>query len=234
MAGRILAVSDIHGLYDEFCALLDLAGYRPEEDRLVLLGDYVDRGPRSREVVEMVRELSRRGAVVLRGNHDDMFVNWLLEGDDAFWRSGGRTTVESYLAGVWDGRDREAARRLILERHSEHVEFLRSLPYFYETEQHIFVHAGINPLYEDWKQTPLREMLWIRETFYNRPVRTGKVVVFGHTPCVFFHGRPDVWFGGDKIGVDGGAAFGHQLNGLAVTGAGYETYAVKVFTRLNG
>jgi serine/threonine protein phosphatase 1 len=79
MKKRLLAISDIHGCCSEFIALLKRAAYNPLLDQLILLGDYVDRGPDSFQVVELVIQLVNEGAIALRGNHDDYFVKMVKE-----------------------------------------------------------------------------------------------------------------------------------------------------------
>lgn len=224
---RILAISDIHGKYKEFMELLKKVNYCAEEDQLVLLGDYTDRGDQSREVVEQVIRLVEHGAVALRGNHDQMLLDWLDTGEtDRFLRNGGMKTVHSYY-GECDIEDLEQAREFILREYAEQVGFIRQLPYYYETDKHIFIHAGINPEYEDWKDTPEHEMIWIRDVFFQHPTGLEQKVVFGHTPAIKLHSSSEVWFGEDKIGIDGGCVYGHQLNCLEISGSGYRTYVVR-------
>lgn len=98
---RILAISDIHGSYSEFNALLRKVNYRPLEDKLILMGDYVDRGPDSKRLVEQVMTMQREeGVIVLKGNHDKMACDALTNEDDKLdthWLSnGGYHTLMSY------------------------------------------------------------------------------------------------------------------------------------------
>ncbi|WP_317890316.1 metallophosphoesterase [Paenibacillus peoriae] len=100
MSIKTLVISDIHGCYDEFNFLLHKTKYTPENDKLILLGDYIDRGQKSKQVVEQVINLQNEwGIVALKGNHDDMFVaaiNNDSEELDAQWlNNGGFQTVES-------------------------------------------------------------------------------------------------------------------------------------------
>lgn len=238
--GRILVISDIHGMYDEFIQLLKKVEYSSVSDKLVLLGDYTDRGFKSREVIELVRllvEVNR--AVAIRGNHDEMFLKWLEKGDEysafIFFNNGGLATIESYCGLNWfeKGETHETARDFILTHYPHHVEFLKSLPIYHETDEYIFVHAGIDPLQEDWKQTPKDEMIWIRDMFFRNKTNLDKVVVFGHTPCVHIHGTDDIYFGVDKIGVDGGCCYGLQLNCLVIEDGEYQMFSVNNNRRNN-
>jgi len=236
---RTLAISDIHGCLDELNRLLNKVNYNPPEDKLVLLGDYVDRGPDSRAVVEQVMAFKEIwGVIALRGNHDQMMYDAILEDTEQFnarWiRNGARQTLESYCGADYFGeemsRERyEEAKAYIKKHFMHHLEFLGSLDLYHQTDEHIFVHAGINPQCEDWRNQPHDDFIWIREPFFAHPTGLGKPVVFGHTPVVHLHESAGIWFSpmGDKIGIDGGCVFGHQLNCLEIDEQGhYKTYSV--------
>lgn len=234
---RKLVISDIHGCYEAWLSLLEKVDYDKERDQLLILGDYVDRGPNSREVVEHLIYLHDvHGAVVLKGNHDQRLVDLMRFKDEAvirkFLSHGGRATVKSYLQT--DLSDQELTTQTVHEmiaaisKHYEyHIAFLNSLPYYAEDRHHIYVHAGLNPEYPDWKKQPQREFMYIKEPFLSKPTVVGKTVIFGHTQAEDIHGSPDVWFGEGKIGIDGGCAFGQQLNALEIDTSGhYRTYKV--------
>ena len=165
---RILVVSDIHGELEKFIQLLWKAKFNSHKDQLILLGDYVDRGPNSKETVEYIIGLVKNHhAIALRGNHDEMFLDWLDNKDSQidldYLRNGGMTTLQSYFSEI---KTLNEVREYIKKHYQYHIQFLRILPYYYETDKFVFVHAGINPLYEDWKLTPKEEMVWIRELFF--------------------------------------------------------------------
>lgn len=219
--------------------MLQKIGYNPEQDQLILLGDYMDRGKNSRQVVEQVMSLQAEwGVIVLKGNHDDMMVKALLGHDeslDSRWlRNGAYQTLKSYCE--FDSIEDEIewdtylqAKDFLLSHYKHHINFLNSLPLYYETESHIFVHAGINPCYEDWKNQPYDDFIWIREDFFNHSTSCQhKTVVFGHSPCINLHDSSDIWFSpnGDKIGIDGACVYGHQMNCLEINEEGYQTYMV--------
>lgn len=217
---KIFVTSDIHGCHTEFNELLKKANYNSDADMLIILGDYVDRGRFSRQVIEQVIGLVSNGAIALRGNHDQMFLDALdnIE-DNNFIRNGGMSTIESYIGEDcvdWDVY--RSGKRLIKEKYSHHVDFLRNLPYYYETYDHIYVHAGINPFYNDsdWKTQAKDEFLWIRDMFLNNPTNLSKTIVHGHTPTSNFQETGDIIFSEGKINIDGGGVFGDQFNMLEI------------------
>ncbi|WP_342780026.1 metallophosphoesterase family protein [Cohnella terricola] len=231
---RTLMISDIHGCQEPFDRLLQEIGYDSARDQLVLLGDYIDRGPRSKEVVERVMELvDRHGAVALRGNHDQRLVD-LIRKDEAhirkkFMEHGGRQTINSYFDVLSAEMNEEALLKavdFIKANYGHHIEFLESLPYYYEDDSHICVHAGLNPLYSEWKKQPAHDFMYIKNDFIRNKTNVNKKVVFGHTRAVEIHGKSDIWFQDDKIGIDGGCAYGMQLNCLIFEDGAYTTRAI--------
>lgn len=231
---RILVMSDLHGCYDQFKEMLNKTKYNPNHDKLILLGDYVDRGRHSKQVLDKVIKLvNTYNVIALRGNHDQMFLDYLTTNDGMsefnFFRNGGLQTVESYCGlNFFDsGIDTLRAKKFILDHYQQHIDFLKELPYFHETDEYIFVHAGLNPFYENWRLTPNEDMLWIRDVFYHNATQTDKTIVFGHTPCIYLHGKADIWLGEDKIGIDGAVAYGYQLNCLEITSEGLKEHYVK-------
>ncbi|KAA8787088.1 serine/threonine protein phosphatase [Paenibacillus amylolyticus] len=226
---RTLMISDIHGCIDEFNQLLLNVDYNSKYDQLILLGDYVDRGANSREVVDKVMELvQEHHAIALRGNHDQRFADLIYEGTSSiqskFMEHGGLQTLESYcrLNDQDSSEDLETARKIIKLNYSRHINFLSNLPLFYEDENHIYVHAGLNPDYSEWKQQPEYDFMYIKDKFiHNAFEDLHKKVIFGHTKTIDIHGSAAVWFAEDKIGIDGGCAFGMQLNCLVYQNGTY-------------
>lgn len=174
MPGRTLAIGDIHGCASELAALL--AAITPTaEDTVVTLGDYVDRGPDSRGVIDQLLELAQRCRLVaLRGNHEVMF----LEALDAlprgqYWQAHwGVETLASYGGSLGDVSE-------------SHQEFLRNTRPHHETADHFFIHAGYH------FETPLAEQTdpyryWHRLPEYGGypPHRCGKRAIVGHTPQI--------------------------------------------------
>jgi serine/threonine protein phosphatase 1 len=213
VSGRLLCVGDIHGCAVELDRLITAVDPKPE-DRLVFLGDYVDRGTASAEILAMLCQLAEvlPETVFLRGNHEEMFLDFIgLDGanKEAFFRNGGAQTLASYGWGSLEEPPTvEEARALVPETH---VAFLGRLVLRHEADGYAFVHAGVRP------GVPLAEqrredLLWIREEFLMVDHRLEEVVVFGHTPY------RDVWFGAArKIGLDTGCVYGGRLSCIDLT-----------------
>lgn len=192
--GRLLAVGDIHGCLEQIQCLMSRV--RPQDnDQVIFLGDYIDRGPESRGVVDYLLNFRKRypATVFLKGNHEAMLLDY-LQGKNAllYMANGGWETLKSYETE--DG----------IKIPPEHLEFFENLQLFYERESFIFVHAGLRPgvALEDHDE---RDFLWIRGDFLDSDYEFGKTVVFGHTPL------PSPLQEKDKIGLDTGAVYGRHL-----------------------
>lgn len=197
--GRIFAIGDIHGCLDKLVALMDMVDIDLKEDSLVFVGDYIDRGPRSKKVVDYLIDLKRQEprVVLLKGNHELMLEHYLSGTDTAtFMFNGGRETLDSYL------RCGEGTQGYPIP--TPHLEFFRNLSLCYETDNYIFVHAGLkaNISLEDQDEW---DMLWTRDEFIASDFDFGKRVIFGHTPFR----EPLVL--DNKIGIDTGAVYGNKL-----------------------
>ncbi len=196
---RIYAIGDIHGCHDKLCRLLDRIDICWSRDTLVFLGDYIDRGPQSFEVLDHLIKLKRQYSrtIFLKGNHEAMFLDYLSgKRTLSFMNNGGRETLESYHKHAC-GTDHSAIPK-------EHLDFINSLVLCHETEDYIFVHAGLLsgiPL----SAQSAEDLLWIRESFISRDTDFGKRVIFGHTPF------PEPLVRPEKIGIDTGAVYGNVL-----------------------
>lgn len=219
---RLLVISDIHGELRKFEQLLEKVSYHPAGDQLILLGDYIDRGPDPKGVVETVMRLREEGAIVLKGNHDDMMEKAFQDQNHIkrWVRNGGIETLRSYGYELphlnrhnLDEWVKKISPLTATPTIRKHLAFFKSLGHYHETEDYIFVHGGVHP------ETPLAStdpfvLMWIREEFHDG-YNGEKTVVFGHTPTNSFHDGFHVHFGGNNIiGIDGGCVFGGQLNCL--------------------
>jgi len=186
------AIGDIHGCLEPLRRLMDQI-HVSEMDEVVFIGDYVDRGPDSKGVIDYLLTLQGR-YTFLMGNHERMFLDF-LQGKERvlFLYNGGEATLESY-GGVGNIP-------------ASHLAFLNRLVLYYETDDYLFVHGGIRPGIPIQDQDP-KDLLWIREEFYAYPGRYAKTVVFGHTPM------REVLMEEDRIGIDTACVYGNKLTCL--------------------
>jgi serine/threonine protein phosphatase 1 len=238
MARRTFAVGDIHGETTHLFKVLACLPKLTKEDTLVFLGDYVDRGPASAQVVDYIRKLSstlEAKVVTLRGNHEDAWLRVIDRGWNAFVAPPGNgclAAMRSYTGGPPAGEDELAVgqEKDLLESGKffppEVVEWFRSLPFWYEDEHAIYVHAGL-PRAEDGFLHPSQvaeplALLWMRDEHFFRNYR-GKLVVFGHTRTEYLppelsgytpEDPSDLWAGENVVGIDTGCGNGGFLTVL--------------------
>jgi serine/threonine protein phosphatase 1 len=213
--GRLVyAIGDVHGRLDLLEDLLeqimvDLNATKPAEAAaLVLLGDYVDRGACSREVIDCLIRLKDRPDIELRalkGNHEEALLGFLADPQSGppWLQNGGAATLASYGVAapqtrlppeIWQTASEAFAEALP----PEHLSFLQNLELYVEYGDYVFVHAGLRPGVPIDHQTE-RDLLWIRKEFLEETRRFAKVVVHGHTP------EPEPFMGDVRLGVDTGA-----------------------------
>ncbi|MBI5846634.1 MAG: serine/threonine protein phosphatase [Nitrospirae bacterium] len=183
---RLLVMGDIHGMYDELMLLLNSSGYEPKTDELVVLGDYIDRGPQSRSVIEFFMDLkARHGSRVtlLMGNHEEMCLKAHKGNRDAriaakfHWlANGGEATLQSFGGELPAGV----------------ISFMKKLLLYAETEQYIFVHAGADHSLPLSEADP-EDLLWSSSPL---PHYSGKMVIVGHAirDEVSFHARSNTLY----------------------------------------
>ena len=204
---RILAIGDIHGCSTALNTLLAAVDPGPE-DQIVTLGDYVDRGPNSRGVLDLLLELHAGGRLVaLRGNHDVMMLEARHDPEERrLWLAcGGKQTLESYGAKITEKGELKG----VLDSHLRFLE--ETCVDYYETATHFFVHANA---YHD---IPLAEqptyMLHWEKLGPTLPHMSGKVMVCGHTK----QHSGEVLNRGHMVCLDTGAYAGGWLTCLDVT-----------------
>tara|TARA_R110001606_G_scaffold398094_1_gene576335 strand:- start:696 stop:1340 length:645 start_codon:yes stop_codon:yes gene_type:complete len=206
----IYAVGDIHGMFRKLVTLIERIqdDASPSDDNtIVFLGDYIDRGPDSRRVLELIASEPLEGFkhVFLKGNHEDMMIN-AMDGDsralNGWISNGGADTMKCF----------EGAPDLLLEQWTS---WMRGLPYHYEQDGYLFVHAGIDPGVPLLLQNP-SDLLWIREKFTESDADHGfKKVVHGHTPV----DRPEIL--SNRINIDTGACYaGGTLTAIKISQTG--------------
>ncbi|MGC2856361.1 metallophosphoesterase [Novispirillum sp. DQ9] len=220
---RVYAIGDIHGRSDLLADLHNRiradASMAVKGTRCVVvyLGDYVDRGPDTPGVIDMLLSSPLPGfrQVFLRGNHEAQFLEFLEhdgKGGAEWLRLGGDATLHSYRA-PWPtgGGDRLAALAEGLSRAvpPAHKAFLHGLRNFVTIGDFFFVHAGVDPLRPLDDQEP-RDLLWIRRRFLDWQESFGKIVVHGHSTSR----KPEVR--GNRIGIDTGAYLSGTLTALVL------------------
>jgi len=236
--GRTFAIGDVHGDIDALERLLTRLPQLLASDTVVFLGDYLDRGPHSAEVVARVRGLSDwtcAKVVALRGNHEDAWVQIAATGWPEFIFPRGNGCLEalrSFRGGPHPEEDEAPTAEELGEMFAgkffpeDVLAWMQGLPYFYEDEHAIYVHAGLVrtdgefPHPSDVK--PPRALLWTRDKDFFANYR-GKLVVFGHTstenlPAELSGFTPedptDLWAGPATIGLDTGAGKGGFLSAI--------------------
>ena len=220
---RIYAIGDIHGRSDLLAAQLrqidvDCTLYPCSRPIVVFIGDYIDRGPASREVLDLLLGCERtRETVFLKGNHETLVHRFLsVPAVLDEWRlCGGLETLVSYglqpslNPGV--AEQRRLAKELTKSIPKPHLEFLDSLKLSFSCGDFLFVHAGIRPGVPIRKQRE-EDLLWIREEFLSCDQRFEKFVVHGHTPVR----TPDVR--SNRMNIDTGAFATGRLTCIVIEG----------------
>ena len=215
---RVYAIGDIHGCLDRLRALhaaiaADLAARPAASALLVHLGDLVDRGPDSAQVVAHLATAPPPAgiaeALTLRGNHEAMMLAALDAPDRdhaalTWMQNGGADTLLS-----WGVPRRTEPRDWAAALPAEDVAFLRALPLSRRDGGYLFVHAGIRPGVPLDRQDP-HDLMWIREPFLSSKLDHGAVVVHGHTPT------PEPVLRANRIGIDTGAVMGGALTCLVL------------------
>lgn len=199
----IFAVGDVHGCADELEDLLKSLPLK-DDSTVVMLGDYIDRGPYSRRAIDILIEAKKKHRVVtLAGNHEEMLREF-LDGSNPqrvarFILNGGSSTLADFADdhGEW-----------VIPR--QYLTFLEELQLWHQTDDHFFVHAGV-PDIALAQLDPVRdrdEILWIRRAFISNPRRWEKRIVHGHTPV------NAVELSATRINVDTACAYGGFLTAI--------------------
>jgi serine/threonine protein phosphatase 1 len=205
-------IGDIHGCATELTRLVDALPL-VQGDSVIFLGDYVDRGPNSREVVSYLLSLQADHKTVefvfLKGNHEDMLLSYVGLGGqhgDMFLANGGKATLASYEIDP----DKLTRGDILAAIPPSHLGFFRALNSYHLMGSFLCVHAGVNPQ-KTWAEQTDEELLWIRNTFIYCAHMLPQTVLFGHTPqSTVFYDLPY------KVGLDTGLVYGNMLTCLEV------------------
>ena len=236
--GRTFAFGDVHGDLEGLERVLSRLPELKSDDSLVFVGDYVDRGPCSAQVIERVRDLQKHATakvVPLRGNHEDAWLRVIAQGWPEFVQPTGNgclAALRSFTGGPPPEPDErpKGAEELKLMTGSFFpgpvIDWMKSLPYWHEDEHAIYVHAGLPRTAAGFQhpsqvQAPTA-LLWLRDEHFFRNYR-GKLVVFGHTATAYLppelstytpEDPMDVWAGPCCVGLDTGAGKGGFLTAI--------------------
>ncbi len=224
---RIYAIGDIHGCIDDLTAMLtlidlDLAADPTSHPLLIFVGDYTDRGPNSRAVIDALIQVQHGPipAVFLLGNHDQMFLDYLVDPTAPatakyHWLEaplGGGATLASYGVPGADPMNPEATCKAFAAAvPSGHRAFLEQASLWFSLGSYAFVHAGIRPgvpLQQQAKQ----DLIWIRDPFLRHAKPHDSIVVHGHTPV------REIEHHDNRINIDTGVVFGRRLSCLVLKG----------------
>ncbi len=211
---RIVIITDLHGCYDECRQLLNKLSFDKDRDRLINLGDTIDRGPKIYEVFEFLRGLKeemKERCVLIRGNHEQMMLDSIDRkgfGKRLWYMNSGEKTVFSFISHK--------------HKINEFRDWYEQMPYYYVDERFIAVHACL--VDEDPGKNEIDTLIWGRDTDY-----TGKLVLTGHTPYripLYFNGlnstgaiTEDRWGRlptNGMIALDTGCVYGNKLTGMVI------------------
>ncbi len=201
---KTFVIGDIHGCHETFERLLGKISPVAGEDTIVILGDMINRGPESKEVIETLIKLRHENhqLITLKGNHEVMFLDYLSgKNRNFFLVNGGEMTLKSY--GIADPFSKKTINKIP----ADHIKFLRNLLPYWQDETYIYVHAGLKPGIKLTKQ-PNRWLYWAKKDFIEEQHDYGKKVIFGHTTF------KEPLIQKSKVGIDTGAAYGNKLTCL--------------------
>lgn len=220
---RYFAIADIHGCYDELMLMYEKlekeAKLKPSKDTLIFLGDYVDRGPKTKQVVQQMIDWEKKYPhwVFLKGNHEDLMLDALLfhgkryQSYDLWYRQGGLETAQSYFPPDFSKYDMAISQPEDYIK-AVHLGWLSETRMYFETDDYFFVHAGVVPemsleeIKQESDEDPVRgAMLWARDEFIESDYDWGKKIIFGHTAdglCKYNKERFMPIIYDNKIGID--------------------------------
>lgn len=222
---RTFVIADIHGCYKSLKALVENQLQPTHEDQFIFLGDYIDRGPDSKAVINYLIYIKEhyKNCVFLRGNHEQMFLDahqsiaarerWIINGGEEVMISYGLKNHDHVPYHVQD--------------------FISNTFYYFQDERFIFVHAGINHLAE----SPLKDynsMMWIRNAEITHTLTGGRIVVHGHTPTPLDTIEKQIASASTNLEIclDNGCVFKGQRTGLGNLLA-FETHSNRLYVQNN-
>ena len=204
---KTFVIGDIHGCFDHLQKLLEVINPDLKKDRLIMLGDYIDRGPNSyltlKKVINLQKEFGDHHVVLLRGNHEQMALDYISNPNyRSNWHcNGGDSTLADF------------------QKHGDDIAsyegFLQRLPCYFEDEHFVYVHGGIRQGIR-LSQQKASDLLWIRDEFFLNPSSETKPVIFGHTPTRTITGAWKPFIQQNRIGIDTGCIYGGFLSAVVI------------------
>ena len=224
---KIFSIGDIHGCSKQLASLHDKIfnqlSFNKKNDLLVYLGDYIDRGPNAKGVINRILELQKEkvNSIFLMGNHEQIMIDfvfnkinnlryWLNLGADQTFRSYKIEVAEFIKNGFGDDKIDRLRSVFLNELSNEHVHFLNNLRLSYSIGQYLFVHAGINPE-KTLKDQDKMDFLWSRsDQFFNKNFKFKQIIIHGHTPEKEVISLPY------RINIDTGCFFSGKLSSVCL------------------
>jgi serine/threonine protein phosphatase 1 len=202
MPSRLIAIGDIHGCFDSLYRLIEVEIQPQKADKLIFLGDYIDRGTQNKEVLDYIFSLLKEGydIVTLKGNHEDMLLNANKSKLNTFnWLYNGGTET------LWSFDIHHLA-----QLPKKYMDFFNNLPLYFSYKQFLFVHAGFNnnitdPLCDTY------QMLWSRTDEYSHPFFNDKRIIHGHTPITLEECKQLIQSNSKFLNVDTGCVFKNYM-----------------------
>jgi len=228
---RRIVIGDVHGCYKTLKKLVEHQIKPEKTDQIYFVGDLIDRGPRSREVLDYIIDLKWKGFNVnaLKGNHEDLFVKAFSDEEymRAWFHNGSEETLKSFDVPA-DKRNDYEGLRMVPERY---IQFLSGLPYYYDLNDYIIVHAGLNITSED-HFADTQAMLWSREIKGLNLLKSGICIIHGHTPMPIVTLKPNlIRKDAQNLNIDAGCVY-KDLPGYGILAA-IELDSRKLFTQEN-
>jgi len=232
---RFFVVGDVHGYDEPFYRLLK--HWNVDKDKLIQLGDMIDRGPNSLDVLRRMMHLNKAyGAEVIMGNHEEHLLTFLEFPDSEaqiYYPIGGDRTLHSFVGEkVAYSRTPQYIADYVTYHFQEEIAFLRTLPSYVEYGDWVFVHGGVNLNLRDWRQSSDADFRRHKNQFWHEKNDHGKTFVFGHIATSNLHQEPqnhNIWVSPcqTKIGIDGSIVEQDgKLHGLHINGTSYEVVSV--------
>ena len=207
MSNRHFAIGDIHGCFNSLKELIENKIQLQKNDKLILLGDYIDRGPNSKEVVDYIIELQDRGydIMTLLGNHESMLVDaYYNENAISKWiQNGGSETLKSFEINSLKNLE------------SKYLDFFNNLKLYFELDEYLFVHAGFN----DELENPFVDkycMLWKSRERYFNPLLRDRIIIHGHSPVPINSCEEQIKNNSNVINIDAGCVYSNPDLGKLV------------------